>query len=163
LVNNAGINLNKLAVKTKSSEFSHVLDINLTGAFNCSREVISSSMLARRHGRIINISSLVGQIGNAGQASYGASKAGLIGLTKSLAKEYGPRGICVNAVCPGFITTDMTKDIQHHDLIKSIPLRRFGKPEEVAGLVSYLALDDSAQYITGHCFNIDGGLGIGAS
>lgn len=117
----------------------------------------------QKSGRIINISSVVGVIGNAGQTSYAASKAGMIGLTKSLAREYAGRSITVNAVCPGYIETDMTAALPKEEIIDSIPLKRMGTPEEVAGLVRYLALDESAAYITGHSFFIDGGLGIGSS
>lgn len=162
-MNNIGASSDRLAIKTDASEFSTVIQNNLNSAFYCSREVIIKSMLPRKSGRIINISSVVGMIGNIGQTSYASSKAGMIGLTKSLAKEYAGRGILVNAVCPGYIETDMTKSLPKDSIMARIPLGRFGTAEEVAGLVRYLALDDSAAYITGHCFVIDGGLAIGAT
>lgn len=142
-------------------DFMDVLSANLLSTFNCTKAAISTSMLRRRRGRIINISSIVGQIGNMGQANYAAAKAGIIGYSKSCAKEFGSRGICVNVVCPGFIQTPMISDTTID--ISQIPLQRVGTPDEVAGLVRYLSLDLSAGYITGHCFNIDGGLGIGAT
>jgi 3-oxoacyl-[acyl-carrier protein] reductase len=121
-------------------------------------------MLKRRKGRIINIASVVGKIGNPGQANYAAAKGGVIAMTMSMAKEFASRGVTVNAVAPGFISSDMTDELPA-DIIeavtKSIPVGRFGKPEEVAGLVKYLALDPSADYITGHCINVDGGIAIG--
>jgi 3-oxoacyl-[acyl-carrier protein] reductase len=162
-VNNAGIKRDKLVLKMNSDDFSDVLNTNLMSVFYCTKGAISSGMLRQRRGRIINISSVVGQIGNHGQSNYAAAKAGIIGYTKSCAKEFGSRGICVNAVCPGFIKTPMTKDNEEHIDLSRIPLHRLGTAEEVAGLVRYLAVDPSAAYITGHCFNIDGGLGIGAT
>ncbi len=163
LVNNVGMTRDSLAVRTTPFEFASMVENNLNSAFYCNREVILKSMLQRKSGRIINISSIVGLIGNAGQSSYAATKAGMIGMTKSLAKEYGGRGINVNAVCPGYIESSMTQSLDRDKIVMKIPLQRFGTPDEVAGLVKYLALDDSAAYITGHCFSIDGGLGIGAS
>eukprot|EP01035_Chromulina_nebulosa_P022572 gene22572-29228_t len=120
-------------------------------------------MMGQKRGRIINIASIVGQIGNPGQANYAAAKGGVIGMTKALAKEFGGRNICVNAVCPGFIESDMTKDLPKETILPNIPLKRFGTPEEVAGLVRFLATDPAAAYMTGHCFNVDGGLAIGAT
>jgi 3-oxoacyl-[acyl-carrier protein] reductase len=121
------------------------------------------SMMGQKRGRIVNVASIVGQIGNPGQANYAAAKGGVIGMTKAMAKEFGGRGICVNAVCPGFIDSDMTKDLNKELILPNIPLKKFGQPEDVAGLVRFLALDPAAGYITGHCFNVDGGLAIGAT
>jgi 3-oxoacyl-[acyl-carrier protein] reductase len=143
-------------------DFTDVIDLNLNGVFFCS-QAAGKMMLEQRLGRIINIASIVGQIGNPGQANYAAAKGGVIAMTKSLAKELGGRNICVNAVCPGFIESDMTKGLNKDALLPLIPLKRFGSPEEVAGLVRFLALDPAAAYMTGHCFNVDGGLAIGAT
>ena len=121
-------------------------------------------MMKKREGRIINIASVVGKIGNIGQANYAAAKGGVIGLTMSMARECAARGVTVNAVAPGFIESDMTAELPEEivdGVMKNIPAGRFGKPEEVAGLVKYLALDPSALYITGHCINVDGGIAIG--
>lgn len=147
----------------KPKDFTDVIDINLNGVFYCSQSAVTTSMMSQKIGRIINLASIVGQIGNPGQANYAAAKGGVIGMTKSMAKELGSRGICVNAVCPGFIESDMTKELNKELYLPSIPLKRFGTPEEVAGLVKFLALDPAAAYITGHCFNVDGGMAIGAT
>lgn len=147
----------------KPSDFSDVVELNLNGVFYCSQVAFSTSMMRRRHGRIINIASVVGQIGAVGQVNYAAAKGGVLAMTRSLAKEFAPRHVTVNAVCPGFIQSDMTKDLDKDAILPLIPLKRFGTAEEVAGLVRYLALDPSAAYVTGHCFNIDGGLAIGAT
>lgn len=163
-MNNAGITRDMLVMQMKPIDFTSVIDLNLNGVFFCSQQAFLSSMLKQKRGRIINIASIVGQIGNPGQANYAAAKGGVIGMTKAMAKEFGARNVCVNAVCPGFIDSDMTKDLPNKDIIQqSIPLKRFGTPEEVAGLVKFLALDPAANYITGHCFNVDGGLAIGAT
>jgi 3-oxoacyl-[acyl-carrier protein] reductase len=163
LVNNAGITKDMLAIQMTEENFTDVIKLNLNGVFYCSQAALKSAMLKQRKGRIINIASIVGQIGNPGQANYAAAKGGVIAMTKTLAKEYGSRGICVNAVCPGFIESDMTKDLNQDNILPLIPLKRFGKPEEVAGMVKFLALDSAASYITGHSFNVDGGLAIGAT
>ncbi|GFE69146.1 3-oxoacyl-[acyl-carrier-protein] reductase [Chroococcus sp. FPU101] len=158
LVNNAGITKDTLMLRMKLEDWQAVIDLNLTGVFLCTRAV-SKIMLKRKKGRIINISSVSGLMGNAGQANYSAAKAGVIGLTKTLAKEFATRGITVNAVAPGFIATDMTNDLSNtEDILKFIPLGRFGEAEEVAGMVRFLACDPSAAYITGQVFNVDGGM-----
>jgi 3-oxoacyl-[acyl-carrier protein] reductase len=159
LVNNAAITKDGLAVRMKREDWDSVLATNLTGAFLCIQQVLQPMMRAR-WGRIINISSVVGEMGNAGQANYASSKAGLIGLTKSLAQEMGSRGITVNAVAPGFIETDMTGVLSaetREKLIATIPLRRIGQPSDVAAAVRFLASDD-AGYITGHVLDVNGGM-----
>ncbi|MBD2515337.1 3-oxoacyl-[acyl-carrier-protein] reductase [Nostoc sp. FACHB-973] len=158
LVNNAGITRDTLLLRLKPEDWQAVIDLNLTGVFLCTRAV-SKIMLKQRSGRIINISSVAGQMGNPGQANYSAAKAGVIGFTKSVAKEFASRGITVNAVAPGFIATDMTSDLNNpEDILKFIPLGRFGEAEEVAGMVRFLAADPAAAYITGQVFNVDGGM-----
>jgi len=159
LVNNAGITKDGLVVGMREEAFDSVLDVNLKGAFNMIRHT-SPIFIRKRAGRIINIASVVGLIGNAGQANYAASKAGLIGLTKSVARELAPRGVCCNAIAPGFIETDMTRHLgENNALLQSIPLGRTGRPEEVAELAAFLA-QDAAAYITGEVIRIDGGLGM---
>jgi 3-oxoacyl-[acyl-carrier protein] reductase len=158
LVNNAGITRDTLLLRLKPEDWQAVIDLNLTGVFLCTRAV-SKIMLKQRSGRIINITSVAGQMGNPGQSNYSAAKAGVIGFTKSVAKELATRGITVNAVAPGFIATDMTSDLNNpEDILKFIPLGRFGQPEEVAGMVRFLAADPAATYITGQVFNVDGGM-----
>ncbi|WP_250122603.1 3-oxoacyl-[acyl-carrier-protein] reductase [Chroococcidiopsis sp. CCMEE 29] len=157
LVNNAGITRDTLLLRMKPEDWQAVIDLNLTGVFLCTRAV-SKVMLKQRSGRIINIASVAGQMGNPGQANYSAAKAGVIGFTKTVAKELAVRGITVNAVAPGFITTDMTSNVNAEEILKYIPLGRYGQPEEVAGLVQFLAADSAAAYITGQVFNIDGGM-----
>lgn len=157
LVNNAGINRDGLLLRMKTQDWQAVIDLNLTGVFLCTRAV-SKVMLKQRSGRIINITSVAGLMGNPGQTNYSAAKAGVVGFTKSVAKELANRGITVNAVAPGFIDTDMTKDIPSEEIIKLIPLGRFGKPEEIAGMIRFLAADPAAAYITGQVFNVDGGM-----
>ncbi|MBP3927861.1 MAG: 3-oxoacyl-[acyl-carrier-protein] reductase [Clostridium sp.] len=161
LVNNAGITRDNLLMKMSEEDFDAVLDTNLKGAFNCTKHV-SRQMLKQRGGRIINISSVSGVAGNAGQANYCASKAGVIGLTKSVARELGSRGITVNAIAPGFIETEMT-EVLPEDVKKSmgaqIPLKRFGKTEDVAEMAAFLA-SDKAAYVTGQVICVDGGMAM---
>lgn len=159
LVNNAGITRDKLLLSMKPEDFTGVLDVNLVGAFNAVKQVYPV-MCKKRSGRIINISSVSGLMGNAGQANYAASKAGVVGFTKSVAKELASRGITCNAIAPGFIETDMTADfVQNEDIKKSIPMRRFGCPEEIAELAAFLA-SDKAGYITGTVIRADGGIAM---
>ena len=159
LVNNAGITRDKLMLSMKEADFDDVLNVNLKGVYHMIRQVYP--LFARqKSGKIINISSVSGLIGNAGQVNYSASKAGIIGLTKSAARELASRGICCNAVAPGFIQTDMTeKFTENESLLGSIPMKRMGRPEEVAGLVLFLASEQS-DYITGEVIRIDGGLAM---
>lgn len=159
LVNNAGITKDGLLMRMKDEDFDKVIDVNLKGAFNTIRAA-STIMMKQRSGKIINLSSVVGLTGNAGQANYSASKAGLLGLTKSVARELAARGITCNAVAPGFIETDMTdvlSDKVKEGLLNNIPLKRLGKPEDVANLVCFLA-SQNANYITGQVMNVDGGM-----
>lgn len=159
LVNNAGITKDGLLMRMKEDSFDRVLDINLKGVYNTCKNVISH-MIKQRGGKIINISSVVGVIGNAGQSNYAASKAGVIGFTKSIAKEVASRGITVNAIAPGFIQSDMT-DVLNDNVKKAmldvIPLQRFGAAEDIAKVVAFLASEDGA-YITGQVINVDGGM-----
>lgn len=161
LVNNAGITRDNLIMKMKEEDFDAVLNINLKGTFNTIRHV-SRQMLKQRSGKIINISSVSGILGNAGQANYAASKAGVIGLTKTMARELASRGITVNAVAPGFVDTDMT-EVLSEDIkqaaCQQIPLGRFGKPQDIANMVAYLA-SEKADYITGQVISVDGGMNI---
>jgi 3-oxoacyl-[acyl-carrier protein] reductase len=158
LVNNAGIARDTLLIRMKLEDWQAVIDLNLTGVFLCTKAA-SKVMLKQRSGRIINVTSVVGEMGNPGQGNYSASKAGVIGFTKSIAKEVASRGITVNAVAPGFITTDMTADLKlGEEVLKMIPLGRYGQPEEVAGLIRFLAADAAAAYITGQVMNVDGGM-----
>jgi len=159
LVNNAGVTGDGLLLRMKDDDWQNVININLNGAFYCIREA-SKLMTKARYGRIINISSVVGEMGNAGQSSYVASKAGLIGLTKSVAKELAARSITCNAITPGFIETDMTEVLDEklkNELLSRIPLARFAAPAEVASLVAFLSNDESA-YITGQVIGVNGGL-----
>jgi 3-oxoacyl-[acyl-carrier protein] reductase len=159
LINNAGITRDGLAVRMKRADWDAVLETNLTGTFLCIQQVLHT-MLRARWGRIINITSVVGEMGNAGQVNYAASKAGLIGATKSLAQEMGSRGITINAVAPGFVETDMTGVLAaevREKMLTNIPLRRIGQPSDIAGAVRFLASDEAA-YITGHVLDVNGGL-----
>ncbi len=159
LVNNAAITRDVLALRMKKEDWDAVLNVNLTGAFLASKQVLHG-MMRERWGRIVNISSVVAEAGNPGQANYVASKAGLIGLTKSLAQEMASRNITVNAVAPGFIETDMTANLPAElkdNLLGHIPLKRFGKAEDVAAAVRFLASDE-ASYITGHVLDVNGGM-----
>ena len=159
LINNAGITKDGLLMRMDDADWSAVIDTNLTGAFRWIRAA-SRGMLKARAGRIVNIGSVVGLVGNAGQANYAAAKAGLIGLTQSVAREFASRGVTCNCVCPGFFATDMTsvlKEDLKSKVLTGIPLGRFGKPEEVAGLVSFLCGPD-AGYVTGQAWAIDGGM-----
>jgi 3-oxoacyl-[acyl-carrier protein] reductase len=159
LVNNAGINVDKLFIKMDQKMWDQVISVNLTGVFNCTNAFIDR-ILESEHGRVINITSIVGQMGNIGQVNYAASKAGIIGMTKALAREMARKKVTVNAIAPGFIETDMVKGIPDkvkEKVLAQIPLGRFGQPSEVAKAVAYLASDDAA-YITGHVLNINGGM-----
>ena len=159
LVNNAGITKDTLLIRMSEEDWDSVLDINLKGAFNCIKAT-SKVMMKQRSGKIINIASIAGVMGNAGQANYSASKAGLIGLTKTVAKEFSSRGITCNAVAPGVIKskmTDVLPDKVKEEYLKGIPLGRFGTPEDIADVVAFLA-SDLSDYVTGQVINIDGGL-----
>ncbi|MED5019889.1 3-oxoacyl-ACP reductase FabG [Paenibacillus chibensis] len=159
LVNNAGITRDNLIMRMKEDEFDQVIETNLKGVFNCLKSV-SRPMMKQRYGRIINISSVVGVLGNAGQANYVAAKAGVIGLTKSSARELASRGITVNCVAPGFIDTDMTRELTDDlkdKMIQDIPLSRLGQPEEIAKVVVFLA-SEGASYMTGQTLHVDGGM-----
>lgn len=161
LVNNAGITKDNLLIRMSEEDWEAVLDVNLKGVFLCTKAV-ARSMMKKRYGKIVNISSVVGIAGNAGQGNYSASKAGVIGFTKSMARELASRGIRVNAVAPGFIKTDMTdilKEDIKNEMIKNIPLGLFGKPKDIANLVLFLASEES-DYITGEVIKIDGGMSI---
>ena len=161
LVNNAGITRDNLIMKMSEEDFDAVIDANLKGCFNTIKAV-SRQMLKQRAGRIINITSVSGILGNAGQANYAASKAGIIGLTKTMARELASRGITVNAVAPGFVDTDMTQVLPENvkeAATAQIPLGRFGKPEDIANMVAYLA-SEKVSYITGQIISVDGGMAI---
>ena len=161
LVNNAGITKDMLVIQMDDNAWNDVISTNLSGAFYMAKEA-AKNMLRARKGKIINISSVIGKMGNAGQANYAAAKAGIIGMTKSMAKEFAARNICVNAVAPGFIQTDMT-DVLSEDTVKGIlnitPLKKLGTPEDVANLVLFLA-SDMSNYITGEVIAVDGGMSM---
>jgi 3-oxoacyl-[acyl-carrier protein] reductase len=159
LVNNAGVTRDRLLLRMEEGDWDEVLAVNLKGAFHFAKAA-ARQMVRQKSGRILNVTSVIGQIGNAGQANYAASKAGLIGFTKSLAKELASRGITVNAIAPGFIETAMTQGLSpevRENLLRSIPLGRFGTPEDVASVAEFLA-SDRAGYITGQVINVDGGM-----
>jgi 3-oxoacyl-[acyl-carrier protein] reductase len=157
LVNNAGITRDTLLLRMKLEDWQAVIDLNLTGVFLCTRAA-SKIMLKQKSGRIINITSVAGQMGNPGQANYSAAKAGVIGFTRTVARELASRGITVNAVAPGFIATDMTNDLKAEPILAMIPLSRYGQPEDIAGMIEFLAATPAAGYITGQVFNVDGGM-----
>lgn len=159
LVNNAGITKDNLFIRMKEEEWDQVMDVNLKGVFLCTKAV-TRKMIKQKHGKIINIASVVGVMGNPGQANYCASKAGVIGFTKSIAKELAGKNICANAIAPGFIDTDMTavlSDSVKEEMLRHIPLKRYGTPEDIAKLVVFLSSEDS-NYITGQVIHVDGGM-----
>jgi len=159
LVNNAGITKDGLLLRMKEKDFNDVINVNLQGTFNCTKQAIRY-MMKQRHGKIVNLSSVVGLMGNAGQANYSASKAGIVGFTKSVAREVSKRGINVNAVAPGYINTDMTEELPakvKEDMLKNIPLDRFGEVEDVANVIMFL-VSPLANYVNGQTINIDGGM-----
>lgn len=159
LVNNAGITRDKLVLRMSEEDFDSVIAVNLKGAFNLIKQAYPL-MAKKRAGRIINISSVSGLVGNPGQLNYSASKAGLVAMTKTVAKELAARGVTCNAIAPGFVETDMTKELgDNNPLAEQIPMKRFGKPEEIASLCAFLASDDAA-YITGEVIRCDGGLAM---
>lgn len=158
LVNNAGITKDNLVLTMDEAEFDDVINTNLKGCFNMIK-ACGRNFIKKRSGKIINISSVSALLGTAGQSNYAASKAGVIALTKSVAREFASRNVCCNAIAPGFITTDMTKDLETENYLNSIPLNRLGKPEDIANLAAFLA-DEASDYITGEIIRVDGGLAI---
>ncbi len=159
LINNAGITRDGLLMRMKSSQWEEVMNTNLKGVFLCTK-FVSKYMFKQRKGNIVNISSIVGLIGNPGQANYSAAKAGVIGFTKTCAKEFSSRNINVNAVAPGFIQTEMTESLDNDKVLKSIPLGKLGSPEQIAELVAFLVSSAAGSYITGQTISIDGGMNI---
>ena len=159
LINNAGITRDGLLMRMKSEQWDEVLNTNLKGVFLCTKYA-SKFMMKKRSGSIINISSVVGIIGNPGQANYSAAKAGVIGFTKTCAKEFASRGINVNAIAPGFIETEMTKTLNTEEILKAIPLGKLGSCEQIANLVTFLVSSNAGRYITGQTISIDGGMSI---
>ena len=159
LINNAGITRDGLLMRMKESQWDEVINTNLKGVFLCTKNV-SKFMIKQRSGKIINITSIVGLIGNPGQANYAASKAGVIGFTKTCAKEFASRGIKVNAIAPGFIETEMTENLNTDDLLKMIPLGKLGSADQIASLVNFLVSSDASEYITGQTISIDGGMNM---
>ena len=159
LVNNAGITRDGLLMRMKASQWDEVLNTNLKGVFLCTKNV-SKFMMKQRSGKIINITSIVGLIGNPGQANYAASKAGVVGFTKTCAKEFASRGIKVNAIAPGFIETEMTENLKTDNLLKMIPLGKLGSTDQIASLVNFLVSSDASEYITGQTISIDGGMNM---
>jgi 3-oxoacyl-[acyl-carrier protein] reductase len=160
LINNAGIAIDRLILRAKEEDWDKVLDINLKGTFFCTRAAFKTMIRRQNHGRVVSIASVVGQMGNAGQSMYGASKAGVIGLTKSLAREVASRGITVNAVAPGFVRTAMTDsltDAQKKAFLEAVPLGRWAEPEDIAGVVKFL-VSEAASYITGQVIAVNGGM-----
>lgn len=161
LVNNAGVTKDNLLIRMKTEEWDEVIDVNLKGTYLCTKAV-TRSMMKKRYGKIINITSIVGITGNPGQGNYSASKAGVIGFTKSMAKELASRGIRVNAIAPGFVETDMTEVLKEdikEEMLKTIPLKRFGNPKDIANLAVFLSSCNS-DYITGQIISVDGGMSI---
>lgn len=161
LVNNAGITKDNLILRMNESDFDNVINVNLKGSFNCLKAV-TPIMLKQKHGKIINMASVVGVIGNPGQVNYCASKAGVIGMTKSLAKELGGKNINVNAIAPGFIDTDMTRVLsedQKKNILSQVPLKRLGLASDIANVAAFLASEDS-DYITGQVIHVDGGMAM---
>ena len=159
LINNAGITRDNLMMRMKQAEWDMVIAVNLTGVFNCTQAVMRY-MMKQRYGRVVNISSVIGQMGNAGQVNYASTKAGVIGMTKSVARELGSRNVTVNAITPGYIETEMTHVLteeQKEAMLSTIPLNRAGKPEDIAKAVNFLVSDDAA-YITGAVINVNGGM-----
>lgn len=159
LVNNSGITKDKLLLRMSEDDFNNVIDINLKGTFNCTKR-IAKQMMRQKSGVIINIASVIGIVGNIGQSNYSASKAGIIGFTKSIAKELSPINVRCNAIAPGFIYTNMTENLDENlknSMMEQIPLKRFGNVQDVANVVSFLASED-ASYITGQVINVDGGM-----
>ncbi len=159
LINNAGITRDGLLMRMRESQWDEVINTNLKGVFLCTKNV-SKFMIKQRSGKIINITSIVGLIGNPGQANYSASKAGVIGFTKTCAKEFASRGIKVNAIAPGFIETEMTEKLNTDDLLKMIPLGKLGSADQIASLVDFLVSSDASEYITGQTISIDGGMNM---